>query len=182
MTGQASAGEITHVKRSSWIILAISALLLGLLAFLYVQSQQKPPDMTQSRIESMLDKMKDAVAHKNIRALMSFVDQSSETRISKLNVDQLRLTLSRAFNNSDQLEALYTGLALHNNGDESTAEFDLKVVHHLSAATADDYDGHIVLYLKRLEVPHLLGLYHSREWKIVRADTNGPDLTNYGDY
>jgi hypothetical protein len=170
------------VKRSSWIILAICALLIGLLAFLYMESQQAPPEMTQARITSMLDKMKDAVAHKNTRALMSYVDQSPDTRISRMNTDQLRLTLSRAFSNSDQLEAIYTGLALHNNGDEATAEFDLKVLHHMSGATGDDYNGHIVLHLKRMDVSHMLGLYHTREWKIIRADTNGPDLSNYGDY
>jgi hypothetical protein len=170
------------MKRSSWIILAICAALVAMLVFLYVQSEQKPPEMTESRIVSMLDMMKVAVAHKDVRALMKSVDQSSDTRIAKLNVDQLRLTLSRAFNTSDQLEAIYTGLKLQNDGDDSIAEFDLKVVHHMAGATADDYSGHITLHLKREEVPHMLGLYHSREWRITRAETNGPDISNYGDY
>ena len=88
-----------------------------------------------------------------------------------------------AFSQSDQsLRQSTPGLVLHNDGDESTAEFDLKVVHHMAAATGDDYSGHIVLHLKQVEVGHLLGLYHSREWKIVRADSNGPDISNYGDY
>jgi hypothetical protein len=153
-----------------------------LLVFLYVQSQQKPPEMTQSRIESMLDKMKNAVARKDVKTLMSFVDQSPETKVSKLNVDQLRLLLSRAFTNSDELTANYRGLTVQSDGDDATAGFDLSVLHHLSGATADDYNAHIILHLKRIEEPRLLGLYHVREWKIVRADTNGPDLNNYGDY
>ncbi len=53
------------MKKSSWIILAICATLIGLLGFLYVQSQQVPPTMTPARIASMLDKMKAAVAAKN---------------------------------------------------------------------------------------------------------------------
>lgn len=170
------------MKRSSWIVLAISAALLGLLVFLYVQSQQKPPEMTQSRIASMLDEMKNAVARKDVKTLMSFVDQSPETKVSKLNVDQLRLLLSRSFTNSDQLEARYTGLTLRDDGDQASAEFDLKVLQHISGNTADDYNAHIILHLKRIEEPRLLGLYHVQEWKIVRADTNGPDLNNYGDY
>jgi len=170
------------MKRSSWIILAICAALMCFLGFLYVQSQDKPPDMTPSLIESMLGSMQKAVARKDVRTLLSYVDQSPETRISSLNTDQLRLTLSRAFNTSDQLEAVYSGLTLHDDGEEATAEFDLKVLHHMSGANADDYNGHIVLHLKRTPVPHLLGLYHTREWKIVRADTNGTDLDKWGDY
>ncbi len=113
---------------------------------------------------------------------MSFVDQSSDVRVSRMNYDQLRLMLSRAFSNSDQLEADYSNLTLRDNGDEAIAEFDLKVLHHMAGANGDDYNGHIVLHLKRVEVGHMMGLYHSREWRVIRADTNGPDLNNYGDY
>ena len=170
------------MKRSSKIVLIVSALLLALMVFLYAQSQQQPVVMDQARIESMLDKMKQAVAHKNVRALMAFIDQSSDTKVSNLSTDQLRRTLQIAFQQSGDLEANYSKVQMHTSTSETIAEFDLNVVHQLPGASGQDYKGHITLHLQRLDTPHLFGLYHTKDWKIVHADTTGQDLSNWGDY
>ena len=170
------------MKKSSWIVLAACAVLSCLLGFIFVQSRKAPPEMTTERFTSMLDAMKHAVETKSVTKLMTYVDSGSDTKVSSLNHDQLRLLLSRAFNQSEQFVAEYSNVSVRPGADESVAEFNLRVSQRLKEGLAEDYHGHITLTLKLEDVPHLLGIYHTREWTIVRGVTDGPDLAGYGDY
>ncbi len=170
------------MKKSSWCILFACIALAGLLGFAYVQSERKPAEVSTVMVTSMLDYMKSAVEHKNVHKLMEYVDQAQDTRISHLNNDQLRILLSRSFNQSEKLDANYSNVDVRHRGDDATAEFDLLVSHHMGAGDAEDYKGHITLHLRIVPIAHLLGLYHTHEWRIFKADTDGPDLAGYGDY
>jgi hypothetical protein len=170
------------MKKSSWIVLIVCGVLTCLLVFLYVQSSRPAPEMSPARMAVMLDSMKQAVVRKNVSALMSYVDQSGDTRITSLNPDQLRILLNRAFRQSENLVPTYDNLSVHQDGSEEIAEFDLSMNQQMQDAIAHDYNKlHIKLHLHLVEVPHLLGLYHTKEWKISRAESN-LDLANYGDY
>lgn len=172
------------MQKKSWIILGICLSLLGVLWIYILQSRGAPRPLTQPQMVSMLNHMRDAVEHKNVRELMSYVSPGDQTRISNMNVRQLRVLLTRTFSDSDTLQADYSNLIFKGGevGSDALAEFDLVVTHHLPEGVADDYRGHISLKLQSMEIPHLMGLYHTNEWRIVNARTNGPDLSTYGDY
>ncbi len=170
------------MKKSSWLMIgACVVLLLGLWG-VYSLTQKPAPGFTEEHVTHMLTAMKTAVEHKDVRGIMSFVDEAPETRISRLNQDQTRLLLNRAFHQSGKLQAEFTKLELHPSETDATADFDLEVKHHMAEGDGIDYSGHITLHMRQVEVPHLLGLYHTMDWRITRAETTGPDLANYGDY
>jgi hypothetical protein len=170
------------MKKSSWIALSVVILLLGGLIGLYTVSNKPTPGFNQEHIVSILDTLKSAVNHKDVRTIVSYLDESPETRVSRLNSNQTRLFLSRAFQQSGHLNAEYKNLQLHPSEMDPIAEFDLEIKHSLPEADGTDYNGHIILHMKQVEIPHMLGLYHTKDWRIARAEVSGTDLANYGDY
>ena len=170
------------MKKSSWIAISVALLLLAALGGLYSVTQKPAPGFNQEHITSLLNSMKSAVERKDVRSIMGYMDESPETRVSRLNSDQTRLFLSRAFQQTGHLNADYKNLQIHPSEMDPIAEFDLEVKHSLPEADGTDYSGHIIFHMKQVEIPHLFGLYHTKDWRISRAEVSGPDLANYGDY
>jgi hypothetical protein len=156
--------------------LATCVVLAAFLGVAYLFSQPTAETLTQEDATAMLQKMQEAVAQKNVNAIMSYIAPQPETRIANLNLDQLRLLLARAFHNSGTLHADYSKVVFTGGSSEATLEFDLVVANQLPGVTSDDYKGHVTLHLKRVDVPRLFGLFHSKEWRIAGADSTGPDL------
>src|SRR5579862_4251329 len=121
------------MQKKSWIILGICLSLLGVLWLYLLPSQNVPRPLTQPQMVSMLDHMRDAVNRKNVRELMNYISPGEQTRISNMNTRQLRVLLTRAFSQSDNLQADYTNLVFKGGelGSDALAEFDLTVTHHL---------------------------------------------------
>lgn len=170
------------MKRSSWIILSLCIVLAGSLITVYRLSQLSGGPLTDIQARAMIQTMQDAVAHKNVNTIMSYIAQDNDIKVVNLRQDQLRMLLARAFHNSQEMHAdvndfKFTG----GSGDDANAEFDLSVQHDEAGLRAEVYKGHITLHLRRVEVAHLFGLYSTHEWRIVGAETNGQDPASYGD-
>lgn len=170
------------MQRKSWILLVVCAVLAGFLVWAYIGTKAPPPTLTQTGAVQMLDTMRQAVAKKNINGILAYIAPQPDVKIAELTQDQLRMMLTRAFRGSGKLNAEYSNLVFTGGADEATAEFDLAVTETASGMVAEDYKGHITLHLKRLDVPRLLGLFQTKEWRIVSAESTGPNLANFGDY
>jgi hypothetical protein len=132
--------------------------------------------------ELMLNDMRDAVRHKDVGRIMDHISSDPDTRIAGLRPDQLRLIIGRAFHSSSDLKATYSNFAFAGDAGSATVEFDLDVTDNGPNMSADDYKGHITLRLKRADISHLFGLFHTREWRITAADTTGRDPLSFGDF
>ena len=170
------------MKRSSWTVMGICVLLSILLVVGYQASRSAPETITQTDAEAMLQKMQAAVHRKDVKTIMDAISLEPGTRVANLNADQLRLMLARAFRNSGELTADVSNIKFTGGTGQATLEFDLAVNQRNGEMTAADYRGRITLRLKRVEVPRLLGIVHAQEWRIVGAETTGPDPANFGDY
>jgi hypothetical protein len=170
------------IKRSSWIILGICILLVIGLIGAYFASQTSSTTLTKAQALQMVEKMQEALRHKNVNAIMSYIAPGPDTRIANVNQDQLRGILAHYIRNADSLRAEIRDPAFSSGDSEAVLEFDLTVYNNGQDSVKEDYKGHITLHLKRVEITHLLGMYKTKEWRIVGAETTGPTLDNFGDY
>ena len=170
------------MRKSSWVVLAVCAALVFGLGFAYVLSRASDNTLTQEKASLMVRRMQDAVEKKDVDGIMGFIDPDPATKVAGVNQDQLRFMLSRALRAMDHPHADVTNMALA-GGDkgDATMDFDLAVKTTGADFKSTPYQGHITLHLKRVEVPHLLGLYHTGEWRIVSGSTTGPQPGDMGE-
>jgi hypothetical protein len=169
------------MRKSSWVVIAVCVVLAAFLAFAYLWTPSSPETLTQPDGEQIVHKLQDAVAHKQVEEIMDYISPDPDTKIAGLNQDQLRLMLQRAFHNSGNLQANVSHIALDSVRNEATLAFDVNVKDSTPDMLAGDYAGRITLHLRRIEIPHLMGLLHAKEWKIAGAETTGPDPSTFGD-
>jgi hypothetical protein len=170
------------MKRSSWIILSLCIVLAGSLVTLYRLSQMGAGALNEKQARAMVQSMQDAVAHKNVNTIMSYITTDNDARIVNLKQDQLRLLLARTFRNTQDIRADVTDFAFEGGtNDDATAQFHLSLNHDEAGMHAEDYAGQITLHLHRMEVPHLFGLYSAHEWRIIGAETTGVDPSTFGE-
>ena len=170
------------MRKSSWIVLGICAALIFGLAAAYFLSQTGSENLTRQQAESMVKEMQVAVRHKNVNTLMSYLAPSDDLRIANLHPDQIRVLLAHAFQAMPEPRAEVNNLTFVGGAKDATVGFDLVVHNDGPNQVGIDYTGHITLQLQRVPVPHLLGLYRTREWRIVGGSTTGPDPSAFGDY
>ena len=169
------------MRKSSWIALAVCAVLAVALGGIYLVSQSESETLTQAKATEMLHDMQSAVSHKNAAAVMKYMSPDAKTRVASLNEDQLRLLISRAFRDSGRLQADVSNISFQSTAGEATVQFDLKVTNEDPNVHSQDYAGRVTLHVQRIEVPHLLGLYRTREWRITGAESTGPDPAGFSD-
>lgn len=173
------------MQKNSIIALVACLLITALLGTSYLLTRSGDQPLTTERAEEILHHLKEGVAHHDVNAIMSQIDQDPETRIANASTAQLRLLLSRGLQAMKHPHAETDGLAVStsNGGDKSdgTIEFNLRVTQTDQDNEALDYRGRITLHLKRMEVPHLLGLYKTREWRIVGGSTTGAQPSELGE-
>lgn len=170
------------MQKSSWIVIAVCIALAVCLGIGYIVTNASPPQITREQAVSMLDEMNDAVARKDVSALLRHVNTAPDAKIAGMNPDQLRLMIARGMRGSGKLTSQTSNVAFTPRQDEATLDFDLLIVSHEGNATSEMYRGHITLGLKRMDTPRLLGLFHGKEWLVVSAEHNGRDLNSFGDY
>ena len=171
------------MRKSSWIALVISGVLLVGLGATYLLGQIKPSRITQQSVETMLRDMQHAVRHKDVDGIMQYIDPTPGKTIAHLKAGQIRSLLSNAFHAMGTPEADVSQISFQREGDHAVVGFDLRVHSGGPDYTADDdYQGHITLVMKKVSVSRLMGLYHSKEWLIVDGSTTGPDPQYFGDY
>lgn len=169
------------MQKSSWIMLGICGVLLCCLSFAYVLSRVGSGTLTRDEATAMVHRMQDAVKHKDVGAIMDAIAPAPETRIANMTPDQTRLMLARAFRSMQNPAADITEITFEGGDKDATLGFNLKVYQSVQDMKASDYQGHITLHLGRVEVSHLLGLYHTTEWRITSATSTGPDPSNWGE-
>lgn len=169
------------MRKSSWIILAICVLVSLGLGVAYLLSRSSTATLSQDLAVQMLHHMQDDVAHKRVNNIMGCIASAPDTRIANLKPDQLRLLLSRAFRSTGQLQADCSNVTFAGGKSDATMGFDLVVKNTEPNMVSEEYSGHITLQLRRVLVSHLLGIYQTKEWRIVGADTTGKDPSTYGD-
>lgn len=171
------------MQKSSWIVLTVCAALAALLGLGYVMSRAEPEPMTPARAEALVWAMEKAVEGKKVATLMSYVGDDEDIKVGGLSRDRLRLLLAQAFRNSGSLDARVENLAFAGGqGQDATLDLDLTVNESRSGLEGGElYKGHIKMYLRRVEVPRLFGLYRTREWKITGATQSGRNLEAFGD-
>lgn len=170
------------MKKSSWIVLGLCLLLVIGLVSAYFLTQNSPATLNQAQAMQMIEKMQDALHHKNVNGIMDYISPNSDTRISNLNQEQLRRMLIHYMRSSDTLSAEVQNPTFTGGDSEAELQFDLTVFNNGQDSRKEDYKGHVILHLKRVEVSRLLGLYQTKEWRIVGAESTGPSLENFGDY
>lgn len=170
------------MHKSSWVALGLCAVLIVCLGGAYLISRGAPEALNQEQATQMLQQMQEAVAQKNVDGIMNAISPDADVHLATLRPDQLRLMLAKAFRESGKLHADCTNIAFQGGTGDATLEFDLSVKQEAPNMVAEDYAGHITLRLRRVDVPHLLGLYHTKEWRIVGADSTGKDPSTFGDY
>lgn len=171
------------MKRSSWIILSLCIVLAGSLVFTYRLSQMGNGPLTEVQAREMVQHMQTAVANKNVNTIMGYITMENDAKIVNLKHDQLRLLLARTFRNAQEIRADVTNFGFQGGtGDEATTQFDLALNHLEPGLNSVVYTGQITLHLRRTDVPHVFGLYSTHEWRIIGAETSGPDPGTFGEY
>lgn len=169
------------MQRKSWILLLVSLGLCAMLGLAFVISRSSPEILTKEASSSMIQDMQKAVSSKNVGRLLEYIAPGPDIIITNMRPDSLGMVISRAFRVSGKLEAECSNVTFEGGSELATSEFDLVVRHKEPAMTAEDYRGHIKLHWRRVDVQHLLGLYHTKEWRIFSADTDGKDPSTFGD-
>ena len=168
------------MQRNSWIALGICAALAAFLAIMYLQSQGASETFTQETASQMIQTMQDAVRHKNVGGIMQYITPDDEAHIAGEHPFDLQILLARAFRASGQLRADVSHMTYQGETEPSVA-FHLVIFDERTDMNARDYEGDITLHLQRVDVPHLLGLYKTKEWRITGAETTGPDPASFGE-
>ena len=169
------------MQRRSWIILTICIVLaLGLFAA-YVATQSGTEKLTQEQAIDFTQKMEVAFRNKNANGVLAYIAPASDTRITNLTQDQLHVLLVRYFRNSDRVSADLKNYLFLGGDSDATLQFDLVVHNDGADSRKEDYTAHINCHLRRVPVPHLLGLYQTKEWRISGIESTGPDLATFGD-
>ena len=167
------------MRKSSWIVLGIGMLLGIGLGFAYLLSHTGPENLTEADAVKMINRMQEAATHKDVGTIMSYISSTSDTKITNLNTDQLRLMLAHALRSANHVRPDVSHIAFHGGLGEASVDFDLIVFNEDKNMSSKDYEGHITLNLRRIDVPHLLGLYQTKEWRVVGGSTTGPDPASW---
>ena len=169
------------MRKSSWIILGICAALIAGLVYAYATAGPPAGPMTRPQAVDMLHTLQKGVAQKHVGLITGCISPAPDVVIANLHPEQLRYLLVRAFRNSGKLHAECNNISFTSTDQDATVGFDLLIQDIDSGMIADDYTGRVTLRLRRVDVSHLLGLYHTKEWLVVSADTTGKDPGTYGD-
>ena len=168
------------MKRSSVVALSICLIILMLVGVVLLSSRNSPEILTPEYANSIIENMQGAVKKKSVGSLMSYFSDDGSDKFANLSHTQLRKTLARAFFNSKTLTAECKNVAVHPGASGTDVEFDLSLKNEGELVTAEDYNGHITLHMKRETVAHAMGLYRTQEWRIVGAQTTGRDPASIG--
>ena len=169
------------MQKSSWMMLLGVAALAGLLAFAYITSHSGPGPLTETQAHSLLESLKDAMRRKDVNGILSAVSPEPETRIANMSPDKLRAVLQMAFRSTDDLDAQTKDVVFQGGDASASMEFDLNVRNTVQNGAASHWTAHVTLQMRPVDVPQFLGLYHTKEWRIVGAISDGPDLSGFGE-
>ncbi len=170
------------MKKSSIVALGAVGLLSVLLVIGYLASRSAPERITKDEAVTMLNEMKSAVEKKNVGVIMEAMAPSPEGKYAEMNREQLRMVLARAFQGSGDLTPEFKKITFDGGNLAATLAFDVSVKNKQGGMSADDYKAHIILYLKRVEVPRLWGVVKAMDWRITKAESTGPNMSTFGEF
>ena len=170
------------MQKSSWLALGALILLSAFLGFGYIATRPAPEVITKEQATEMMNRLQKAADNKRSDAILAALAPLPEGKYADLNTEQLRWLLNRAFRGSERIKTDISNVSFDGGNQAATLAFDLVVNNGIGDMTSENYRGRITLFLRRVEVPRFGGVLKSFEWRIVKAETTGPNLTSFGDY
>ncbi|MDE2125078.1 MAG: hypothetical protein KGJ62_00630 [Armatimonadetes bacterium] len=170
------------MRRNSWLLLAAAGVISVILGVGYSIAGAGSGGTPQQQVSALLSRLKTAAEHKDTGGVMNAFATQSNMRVTSMNRDQFERLVDRGMNDAGTLQIEMNHISIVPSGPEMIAEFDLGINESRKEYQAQDYTGHIVLRLRRVSVATWFGLVRVRRWRIVSADTTGPDPANFGDY
>ena len=170
------------MRRNSWLLLAAAGVISVLLGVGYSIASAGAGGTPQQQVAALLNHLRTSADHKNADGVMEAFASQSNMRVSSMNYQQFERLVDRGLNDAGTLQVVMNNLSIVPSGQEMIAEFDLVINESRQQYQAQDYQGHVVLRLQRVPVSSWFGLVRTRQWRIVSADTTGPDPANFGGY
>ncbi|HLI47121.1 MAG TPA: hypothetical protein VKV18_00310 [Chthonomonas sp.] len=176
------------MQRSSWIALGLSVLLIAILAVSYFISQERPRQFDATQAQQILHDLQEAVRQKDVEGIMRYVAPNTRL-IGDMDAQKARLLIARAFRVMQNPQPTISDVQFHDDNEgkgvgleEPSVSFYLNLRDQGPDYTSDEYAGRITLYFRQVSIPHLFGLYHTAEWRIVHVETTGPNPDSFGDF
>ena len=169
------------MQKRSVVILAVCVLIGAGLFAAFILSQKPSGRLTEQDAVAMVERMEQAFRNKNANDVMAFVAPGSDTKVAGATPDQFRLLLVRYFRNSDHVSADMKNYQFAPGDAEATLQFDIVVHNDASDSHRENYGGHVTVRLRNTEIPQVMGLFRTKEWRVTGVESTGPDLSTFGD-
>ena len=160
------------MRRSSKIILAIWAFIIIYFVMVYMQlAGQSRKDFTQADADTFLKELALAFEREDPSAVTSFA--YPDAKVAGQRLKAVRNLLHQGFSQMRDPVVEYSGTRLTN--DRSIAHVQTNVtVKDEGSAGAVRYSAPVSFKLERRSIPHLAGLIHVYDWKVVNVDAQMP--------
>jgi hypothetical protein len=164
------------MQRSSKIALGVCFVLLVGLVTLFVQYRmESQPDLSEQDARLMLDRLAEAFARGSTERVLSFA--APDAKVAGRDLEEIRSLLQRGFRYMKNPELTYKNFQYVRRGETVHLRFDVHVKQSPDgqAANAESiYLARIGFTVRRIEIPRMLGLMRTYEWKI--SDVDAPNM------
>ena len=110
------------MKKTSWVILGVCALLCAGLSALYFLTQNAPKTFAREDAIRVVEKLQASFHSKRPGEIMSKISPDSEVKLAKLTPDQVHAMLMNYFRNSDTLNAETSSYAYTEGQEDNTLQ------------------------------------------------------------
>ncbi|MHB1000545.1 MAG: Cif family virulence factor [Armatimonadota bacterium] len=154
------------MKKTSWIVLAIILVLLGMLFVNKVRQGSSLSD--EEQISAILVDGKAAVEEKNLRHILSYISEDY-TDSAGLSSDSLRAMFIKAFRDNARYSITIKDIDMKLNGDTAYTTLDTTVYANYNPTDAQEvFTGPVQLVLKKEKSRKWL-VFPADKWKVIGA-------------
>ncbi len=163
------------MRRSSWIMLILAAVVMAACIGLYARAgTYADPPLTTQLASKMIERGESALERHDVNGIMDLM--APNAKILGRNTEETRTLIGNAFQEiQGHLEVTTRNLQARQQGDHGEADFDMDIGQKTSAMKAVYYPNvHVRLTFERLPISHWMGLFTTMEWKISDMTTDPP--------
>lgn len=154
------------MRRSSWVVLGLIALLAAVMVYARVAGR---PELTdEEQIQAVLVKGQSAVERKDLKSVLSCISRSYSDSAG-LKFDTLRLQGARAFQERGVYDVSLENVSMAVNGDRADGAVDVTLDLASGGSRHRVYSGRMGLSLRKEESRHWL-VIPVREWKVTEIN------------
>ena len=154
------------MRRSSWVVLGLIALLAVVLV--YARTAGRPELTDEEQIQAVLVKGQSAVERKDLKSVLSCISRSYSDSAG-LKFDTLRLQGARAFQERGVYDVSLENVSMAVNGDRADGAVDVMLDLTSGGSRNRVYSGRMGLSLRKEESRHWL-VIPVREWKVTEIN------------